>query len=102
LRRRNLIEKDDLSLHDTRGHGLRRRDYHRALDLALEVAGYDDLRAEQVRRRTAGDVRQLGIGLSCYVEITNGLPDGEFGAVEVRPDGKVIVRTGTSRTVKGT
>jgi len=71
-------------------------DYHRALDLALEVAGYDDLRAEQVRRRTAGDVRQLGIGLSCYVEITNGLPDGEFGAVEVRPDGKVIVRTGTS------
>ena len=41
-------------------------------------------------------MRQLGIGLSCYVEITNGLPDGEFGAVEVRPDGKVIVRTGTS------
>jgi len=25
LRRRNLIEKDDFSLHDTRGHGLRRR-----------------------------------------------------------------------------
>ena len=24
------------------------------------------------------------------------MPDGEFGAVEVRPDGKVTVRTGTS------
>ena len=96
LRRRNLIGKDDFpyttpveTLYDV-------GDYHRALDLALEVAGYDELRAEQARRRAAGDVRQLGIGLSCYVEITNGLPDGEFGAVEVRPDGKVIVRTGTS------
>jgi len=96
LRRRNLIEKDDFPYTTPVDTVYDVGDYHRALDLALEVAGYDDLRAEQVRRRTAGDVRQLGIGLSCYVEITNGLPDGEFGAVEVRPDGKVIVRTGTS------
>jgi carbon-monoxide dehydrogenase large subunit len=70
--------------------------YQRAFDLALEMAGYDELRATQQARRAAGGPRQLGIGLSSYVEITNGVPEGEYGAVEIRPDGKAIVRTGTS------
>ncbi len=96
LRRRNLIAKDAFPYTTPTATVYDCGDYERALDLALEVAGYSELRAEQKRRRDAGEVRQLGIGLSCYVEITNGLPDGEFGAVEVRPDGKVIVRTGTS------
>jgi carbon-monoxide dehydrogenase large subunit len=96
LRRRNLIGKDDFPYTTPVETVYDVGDYHLAFNLALEVAGYDDLRAEQARRRASGDVRQLGIGLSSYVEITNGLPDGEFGAVEVRPDGKVIVRTGTS------
>jgi carbon-monoxide dehydrogenase large subunit len=96
VRRRNLIGKDDFPYTTPVETVYDVGDYHQALDLALEMAGYEELRAEQARRRAAGDVRQLGIGLSCYVEITNGLPDGEFGAVEVRPDGKVIVRTGTS------
>ena len=96
VRRRNLIGKDEFPYTTPVETVYDVGDYHQALELALEVAGYEDLRAEQVRRRAAGDVRQMGIGVSCYVEITNGLPDGEFGAVEVRPDGKVIVRTGTS------
>ena len=96
VRRRNLIGKDDFPYTTPVETVYDVGDYHQALDVALEMAGYEELRAEQARRRAAGDVRQLGIGLSCYVEITNGLPDGEFGAVEVRPDGKVIVRTGTS------
>ena len=43
-----------------------------ALERALQAAGYDDLRAEQRRRREAGDVVALGIGLAVYVEITGG------------------------------
>ncbi|HUY43734.1 MAG TPA: xanthine dehydrogenase family protein molybdopterin-binding subunit [Acidimicrobiales bacterium] len=96
LRRRNLIDKDEFPYTTPVETVYDVGDYHQALELALEVAGYDDLRAQQFRRRASRDVRQLGIGVSCYVEITNGLPDGEFGAVEVRPDGKIIVRTGTS------
>jgi carbon-monoxide dehydrogenase large subunit len=96
LRRRNLIDKEEFPYTTPVETVYDIGDYHLALELALEVAGYDDLRSEQERRRASGDVRQLGIGLSCYVEITNGMPNGEFGAVEVRPDGKVIVRTGTS------
>ena len=45
-------------------------DYAVALDRALAAAGYEDLRAEQAKRRADRDVAQLGIGLSCYVEIT--------------------------------
>ena len=96
VRRRNLIDKDEFPYTTPVETVYDCGDYHLALELALEVAGYDELRAEQARRRASGDVHQLGIGLSCYVEITNGLPDGEFGAVEVQSDGKVIVRTGTS------
>ncbi len=96
VRRRNLIAKEAFPYTTPVDTVYDVGDYQRALDLALEVAGYDELRREQARRRQAGEVVQMGVGVSCYVEITNGLPDGEFGAVEVRPDGKVIVRTGTS------
>ena len=96
VRRRNFVGKGAFPYTTATGTTYDVGDYERALDLALEVAGYEQLRAEQARRRAANEPNQLGIGLCSYVEITNGLPDGEYGAVEVRPDGKVIVRTGTS------
>jgi len=75
-------------------------DYTAALEKALIAAGYGELRKEQAARRAAGDVRQLGIGLSCYVEITGaGAEAGgpsENGTVEVHPDGSATILTGTS------
>jgi carbon-monoxide dehydrogenase large subunit len=63
----------------------------------LEAAGYAELRAEQAARRAAGGPKQLGIGVSTYVEITNGAgPPSEFAAVEVLPSGTARVYTGTS------
>src|SRR5205085_1611042 len=70
-------------------------DYEGALDTALEAAGYKDLRAEQERRRSDGTLKQLGIGLSVYVEITNGLGESEFGAVHITADGEAVLRTGS-------
>jgi carbon-monoxide dehydrogenase large subunit len=75
-------------------------DYAAALDVALAAAGYDDLRKEQERRRAAGDPVQLGVGLSCYVEITGpsmeaGRPK-ENATVEVHADGSATILTGTS------
>jgi aerobic carbon-monoxide dehydrogenase large subunit len=70
-------------------------DYLGALELALRSAGYDELRSEQKRRRDDGATKQLGIGLSSYVEITNPLGEGELGEVEITPDGGAIVRTGS-------
>ena len=75
-------------------------DYATALDKALATAGYEDLRREQAKRRADGDVVQLGIGLSCYVEITGpGMEEGgprENATVEVHPDGSATILTGTS------
>ena len=70
-------------------------DYEGALDLALRAADYEELRAEQKRRREDGGAKQLGIGVSSYVEVTNGIAESEFGDVEITPDGGAIVRTGS-------
>ncbi|HXY42663.1 MAG TPA: xanthine dehydrogenase family protein, partial [Acidimicrobiales bacterium] len=96
LRRKNLVTADRFPYTTPTGTDYDSGDYVRAFELALEMAGYEALRSEQVARRAAGGPRQLGVGLSAYVEITNGVPEGEYGAVEIRPDGKAIVRTGSS------
>jgi carbon-monoxide dehydrogenase large subunit len=75
-------------------------DYGHALDEALRVAGYDELLAEQARRRERGDSVLLGIGMSCYVEVTGG-GAGEYGVVDVSTDGTVTVRAGTSAHGQG-
>ncbi len=75
-------------------------DYEGALDRVLEASGYADLRREQADRRARGDVRQLGIGLAVYVEITGGGEEAgeaaENATVEVHSDGSVTILTGTS------
>jgi carbon-monoxide dehydrogenase large subunit len=70
-------------------------DYAGALDRVLEAADYDGLRRRQELRRAAGDARQVGIGLSAYVEVTNNGSEAEFGAVEITADGSAIVKTGS-------
>ncbi|MFM2070108.1 MAG: hypothetical protein RLZZ623_371 [Actinomycetota bacterium] len=97
LRRKNLIAKF-LEPHTTAvGQTYDVGDYEKSLDKALEVAGYADLRAEQARRRASGDAKQLGIGVSVYVEITGGVaPFGEHAKIEVLDDGRAVVYTGTS------
>jgi carbon-monoxide dehydrogenase large subunit len=95
VRRRNLIAADAFPTTTASGAGYDCGDYGRALDLALETAGYEALRAEQRRRRDSGDTRALGIGVSTYVEITNGLVEPELGDVEITPDGGAVLRTGS-------
>jgi len=57
------------------------------------------LRHEQEARRARGDRVQLGIGLSCYVEVTGG--GTEFAEVEVGDDGMITVKAGTSAHGQG-
>ncbi len=71
--------------------------YEGALDKALAAADYAGLRAEQAARRASGATKQLGIGVSVYVDITVGVPPmGENAKVEITDDGRAIVYTGTS------
>jgi carbon-monoxide dehydrogenase large subunit len=96
VRRINLVPEDAFPFTNSTGTTYDSGRYERALDLVLDAAGYADLRAEQSRRRLAGDRVQLGIGLSVYVEITALQGGTEFGRVEIRPDGGVRALTGTS------
>jgi carbon-monoxide dehydrogenase large subunit len=96
VRRRNLIPADEFPFTTPSGATYDVGAYERALDLALDAAGYDSLRAEQRGRREAGGPIALGIGLSTYVEITNPMGQGEFGAVTIAEDGSAVVRTGVA------
>ncbi len=101
LRRRNLLAPDEFPLTTPTGANMDSGDYARGLDLALEAAGYEDLRAEQALRRARGDRRLLGIGVSVYVEVTAGGLYQEFGSVTVEADGMVTARVGTAPQGQG-
>jgi carbon-monoxide dehydrogenase large subunit len=96
VRRRNLVGHDRFPFTTPTGTVYDSGNYEESIDLVVEAAGYDELRAEQARRREAGDVHQLGIGMSVYVEVTAGMGGSEHARIEVHPDGKVTVFTGTS------
>ncbi len=96
VRRVNLIPKF-LEPHTTAvGQTYDVGDYETSLDKTLAAADYAGWRAKQAARRASGDSRQIGIGVSVYVEITGGVGSGEEAKVEVLPNGKAVVYTGTS------
>src|ERR1700693_3339532 len=79
--------------------------YEKAMDMALEIAGYDKLRKQQEEGRKKGPY--LGIGLSSWIEIcgfgpsagtapaTGGIALVESAQVRVFPTGSVAVYVGT-------
>ncbi len=101
VRRRNFIPPDRFPYTTPTGARYDTGDYASALDRALTLAGYEELRAEQARRRERGDRVQLGIGLSSYVEITAPAERNEWSSAEVHPDGSVTVTVGTSSHGQG-
>jgi carbon-monoxide dehydrogenase large subunit len=100
IRRRNFPAPDDFPFETHAGATYDSGDYDLALTEALRLADVDGARAEQARRREAGDARQLGIGLASYVEIT-GFGGQELGVVEIHDDGSATVRAGTSAHGQG-
>ena len=103
VRRKNLIPADAFPFTTPTGAVYDCGDYGKALDLALEAADYEGLRAEQAARRAAGDPVELGIGVALYVEITAGPAgnQGEYAKVSLRRDGGVVVHTGASSHGQG-
>ena len=97
IRRLNFMQPQTFPRTTITGANYDSGEYAKALDAALSASGYDDLRAEQTARRASGDSKQLGIGVSSYVEVT--APVGlhvEWGACEVNDDGSATVFAGTS------
>lgn len=108
LRRKNWIGNDEFPFTTISTLEYDSGNYEAATERAVELFGYDDLRAEQQRRRDAGDPVQLGIGVSTYTEMCGLAPSRVLGSlsygaggwehaqVRVLPTGNVEVVTGSS------
>lgn len=101
VRHRNLIGKDEFPYQTPMGPAYDSGDYQAALNKALEMLGYNELRQEQKRLRERG--KYIGIGISTYVEMGALGPSAaapiagwESATVRVEPTGKVTVITGSS------
>ena len=113
IRRRNFVPPDQFPYQTQVALAYDSGDYAGAMDKALELAGYDGLRAEQARRREAGEARLMGIGLSSFIEACGLAPSQvvgalgaqaglwESGKVRVHPTGSVTVYTGSSAHGQG-
>jgi 2-furoyl-CoA dehydrogenase large subunit len=119
LARRNLVRADEFPYRTPSGGLYDSGDYAACLDRAVELAGYEELRARVGAARASG--RLSGIGLACVVEpsISNmgyitlaqtaveraaGLPksgNAEGAAVAVDPLGGITVRLGTTPQGQG-
>ncbi len=101
VRRKNFVKPKEFPYATATGLSYDSGNYQKALDQALENAGYEKLRKEQARLRKQG--RYLGIGLSSYVEIcalgpSSAMPAGgwESATVRIAPTGKVTILSGAS------
>jgi aerobic carbon-monoxide dehydrogenase large subunit len=107
IRRRNYIPADRFPYDASSGLTFDSGNYEPTLDRALELVDHDARRAEQQRRRDAGDTKHLGIGIATYVEMCGLAPSrvlaslnyaaGGWEAATVR-----VLPTGTVQVVSGT
>ena len=105
IRRKNFIQPSDFPFTQNFGLVVDSGDYDKALDRALELAGYDEVRRKQADARKQG--KYVGIGVSTWIELcgfgpsaatapaTGGIALVESAQVRVTPTGSVMVYTGT-------
>ncbi|MFL5663854.1 MAG: xanthine dehydrogenase family protein molybdopterin-binding subunit [Ktedonobacteraceae bacterium] len=101
VRKLNFIKPEQFPYKSAAGAVYDTGNYLGALDKALEIVDYQNLRAEQTRKRAEGKL--MGIGLSSYIEICGFGPKGsapvglyESARVRVEQSGTVMVYTGSS------
>ena len=100
LRMRNLLRPEQFPYTCQTGWTYDSGDYPRTLRMALEIAGYDDLRKEQLAERAAGHL--MGIGISFFTEAVGagprkhmdilGLAMNDGVELRVHPTGTAVLR----------
>jgi aerobic carbon-monoxide dehydrogenase large subunit len=109
IRMRNFIKPDQFPYESPTGFVYDSGDYPRALRKALEIVGYDDLRAEQAAARAEG--RLMGIGIASFTEVVGaghgkeydiaGLRMFDSAELRVHPTGKAILKLGVRSQGQG-
>jgi aerobic carbon-monoxide dehydrogenase large subunit len=100
LRMKNLLRPEQFPYMTPTGWEYDSGDYPRALQLALDMAGYDELRKEQAEKKAKGEL--MGIGISFFTEgvgagprkhmdiLGLGMADG--CEMRIHPTGKAQIR----------
>ena len=109
FRRKNFIRSDQFPYHSATGWVYDSGDYHKAMDVALEQLGYDELRKDVEARRSRGEI--TGIGIASFTEVVGAGHGAEFdilglrmfdsAELRVHPTGKAILRMGTKSQGQG-
>jgi carbon-monoxide dehydrogenase large subunit len=113
VRERNWIKHEEFPYDTISGLTYDSGNYEAATARARALFNYDELRAEQQRRRDSNDPVQLGLGTSTYTEMCGLAPSRVLGSlaygaggwehasVRMLPTGKVEVVTGSSAHGQG-
>jgi carbon-monoxide dehydrogenase large subunit len=108
IRRRNFIPTASFPYNSVGGLVFDSGDYAPNLTKALELVRWDERKADQAKRRAAGEAIEVGLGISTYVEMCGLAPSrvlaslkygaGGWEAAQVRvlPTGTVQVVTGAT------
>ena len=99
LRMRSFIKPEQFPYETTTGWTYDSGDYAETMKVAMEIAGYDELRREQAEKRARGEL--MGIGVSFFTEGVGagprkhmdilGLSMNDGADLRVHPSGKAVV-----------
>ena len=109
FRLRNFIKPEQFPYTSALGWEYDSGNYGAALEKAMGMIGYQDLRAEQAEKRARGEL--MGIGISSFTEIVGAGPSKTFdilgikmfdsSEIRIHPTGKAIARFGTKSQGQG-
>src|SRR5258707_12091906 len=100
LRLKNFIKPEQFPYESKTGWVYDSGDYETAMRMAMEIAGYDELRREQAEKRERGEL--MGIGVGFFTEAVGagprkhmdilGLGMADGAELRVHPTGKAVLR----------
>ena len=109
LRFQNFIQPDQFPYQSPMGWEYDSGNYGAALEKAMALVGYDELRKEQAEKRANGEF--MGIGIASFTEIVGAGPSQTFDILGIKmfdscelrihPTGKAIARFGTKSQGQG-
>jgi carbon-monoxide dehydrogenase large subunit len=109
FRLKNFIRSEQFPYHSATGFVYDSGDYHAALNKALGIVDYENLRKEQEEARKEG--RYLGIGIASFTEVVGagpshtydivGLKMFESAELRIHPTGKAILKLGVRHQGQG-
>jgi aerobic carbon-monoxide dehydrogenase large subunit len=109
FRSQNFIKPNQFPYESATGFVYDSGDYEKALRLALEKLGYEELRTEQAEAREQGKL--IGIGLASFTEVVGaghgkeydiaGLRMFDSAELRVHPTGKAILKLGVKSQGQG-